>query len=81
MVKLEVSQFFVANESARSDKLYPSDKGRTFYEFCIYKSYYSTTVFFYVCCPGYLWVRTGSDSEDCESDPWSDLYADYFLAY
>jgi len=37
MVMLEVSQFFMASESAKSDKLYSSDKRRTLYEFCIYE--------------------------------------------
>jgi hypothetical protein len=56
MIRLEVSQFFMASESAKSDKLYPSDKGMTLYEFCVHESYYSTTVFFLYLLP---WVFVG----------------------
>lgn len=37
----------MTSESARSDKLYSSDKGRTLYEFCVYEFYYYTKVFFF----------------------------------
>jgi len=52
----------------------------TLYEFYIhYMSFTIPPQYFFLCL--LPWVFVGKTLEGCESDPWSDMYADYFLVY